>query len=200
MHHGELSAARQALIATPPAPGTQTTLAQLQDPARRPLHPYTPIPAESTRFAPKQPLHIPTHKLLTALRRSRKGTTPGPSGLTADTLRIVLDDETTTNLFVYVCQKLAQTQVPANIAETIGLVRIVDPQKPSGGPWAGHWRRVAPSSLTLPGTSVCQPHSHSMQPSPNLLSPPVLAMGQSSMRSPPPQSTSTPAPSFPLTA
>ena len=34
------------------------------------------------------------------------------------------------------------------------------------GPWAGHWRRVAPSGLMLPGTNVCQPHSHSMQPPP----------------------------------
>ena len=72
-------------------------------------------------------------QILTALRRSRKGAAPGPSGLTADTLRLVLDDETTTALFVEVCQHLAQARVPLNIAQAIGLGRMVALTKPNGG-------------------------------------------------------------------
>eukprot|EP00438_Fugacium_kawagutii_P009035 Skav202970 [mRNA] locus=scaffold2274:430064:430501:- [translate_table: standard] len=41
---GELSRARQALMAEPLAPGTDTTLRQLRDPARRPQHPYPDLP------------------------------------------------------------------------------------------------------------------------------------------------------------
>lgn len=43
VHQGELSAARQALTAVGLAPGTETTLAQLQDPQRRPQQPYQAI-------------------------------------------------------------------------------------------------------------------------------------------------------------
>eukprot|EP00438_Fugacium_kawagutii_P019012 Skav234570 [mRNA] locus=scaffold2869:154343:155107:+ [translate_table: standard] len=96
VHQGELSAARQALTATPPAPGTEETLAQLRDPARRPTEPYAALHPDICQHAPAQPLQLPPSKLLTALRRSRKGAAPGPSGLTADTLRLVLDDESTT--------------------------------------------------------------------------------------------------------
>ena len=133
VHLGELSAARQALTATPPAPGTETTLAQLRDPTRRPVEPYTPIPTHLAEFAPEQHLQIPAQRLLTALRRSRKGAAPGPSGLTADTLRLVLDDETTTTQFVTVCNLLAQARIPATIAKAIGMGRMVALQKPNGG-------------------------------------------------------------------
>ena len=126
-------AARQALTASPLAPGTAATLAQLRDPTRRPTEPYTPLQANIDQFVPEQPLQLPAHKLLTALRRSRKGAAPGPSGLTADTLRLVLDDETTTALFVEVCQHLAQARVPLNIAQAIGLGRMVALTKPNGG-------------------------------------------------------------------
>ena len=131
MHQGELSAARQALTASPLAPGTAATLAQLRDPTRRPTEPYTPLQANIDQFVPEQPLQLPAHKLLTALRRSRKGAAPGPSGLTADTLRLVLDDEATTTLFVEVCQHLAQARVPPNIAQAIGLGRMVALTKPN---------------------------------------------------------------------
>lgn len=133
VHQGELSAARQALTATPPAPGTAATLAQLRDPVRRPTEPYSALPEEVQHFAPADPLHIPAERLLTALRRSRKGAAPGPSGLTADTLRLVLDNEATTNLFVDVCQMLAQARIPPHIAKALGLGRMVALQKPHGG-------------------------------------------------------------------
>jgi len=41
---GELSAARQALIAEPLAPPSESTLRELTDPVRRPPHPYLPLP------------------------------------------------------------------------------------------------------------------------------------------------------------
>ena len=61
------------------------------------------------------------------LRCSRKRAAPGPSGLTADTLRLLLDDELAT-----VAQHVARAQVPATIASALGLGRVVALQKPNG--------------------------------------------------------------------
>ena len=58
------------------------------------------------------------------LRRSRKGAA-GPSGLTADTLRLLLDDEETTTQLATVAQQLANAQVPTSIAAAIGFGRVV---------------------------------------------------------------------------
>jgi hypothetical protein len=95
-HTAVRSAARQALTASALAPGTDQTLQQLRDPVRRPTNQY-PAPAETvqpTRIPHPDP-DLPANQLLTNLRRARKGAAPGPSGLTAETLRLVLDDEHT---------------------------------------------------------------------------------------------------------
>lgn len=80
---GELSRARQALLADPLAPGNATTLEQFTDPAARPLQPYQPIHSNILTWAPQSPCHLPSTLLTTNLRRARRGTAPGPNGLTA---------------------------------------------------------------------------------------------------------------------
>ena len=47
VHLGQLSAAARALVAEPLVPGTDATLAELRDPARRPPEPYAPLHARS---------------------------------------------------------------------------------------------------------------------------------------------------------
>ena len=76
VHQGELSAARQALTASPLAPGTAATLAQLRDPTRRPTEPYTPLQANIDQFVPEQPLHPPTNSHNSATLQ--KGCRPRP--------------------------------------------------------------------------------------------------------------------------
>ncbi|CAK9094013.1 132 kDa protein, partial [Durusdinium trenchii] len=110
----------QALTAGPTAPRTQQTLDELRDPSRRPLAPYG---APITDFQPDQP-ELPTATIVHNLRRSRKGAA-GPSGLTADTLRLLLDDEETTTQLATVAQQLANAQVPTSIAAAIGFGRVV---------------------------------------------------------------------------
>ena len=78
---------------------------QLQDPQRRPQEPHNTLEPQQREQQPPDPLQLPAAQLLTALRTSREGAAPGPSGLTADTVRIVLDDKTTTARFVAVCQQ-----------------------------------------------------------------------------------------------
>ena len=55
---GELSAARQALIAEPLAPTSDSTLRELTDPVRRPPHPYRPLPPELLDFQPEAPVAL----------------------------------------------------------------------------------------------------------------------------------------------
>ena len=132
IHLGELSAARQALTAGPLAPGTQQTLVELRDPVRRPQEEYGPLAPEVMAFEPDRPADIPITMILRNLRRARKGAAPGPSGLTTDTLRLLLDDETSTAQLGQVTQLLAQARVPPTIATAIALGRLVALQKPNG--------------------------------------------------------------------
>eukprot|EP00435_Cladocopium_sp_Y103_P075990 s57_g72.t1 len=100
VHMGELSAARQALLSGPLAPGTDATLAELRDPNRRPNEPYpAPSPANHN-FQPDEPVQLPRAILVANLQRARKGAAPGASGLTAETLRLILDDEAATDQYI----------------------------------------------------------------------------------------------------
>ena len=131
-HQGELSAARQALTTGPLAPHTQATLQELRDPSRRPPEPYQDFPAPVQEFQPAHPPNLPATQLLTNLRRARKGAAPGPSGYTSEVLRLVLDDEGTTNQFVAVATRIANADLPPQISQALGLGRIVALQKPNG--------------------------------------------------------------------
>ena len=128
VHQGELSAARQALTAGPLAPSTAAT----RDPDRRPPQPYQDFPQHLREFHPPAPPNIPPTQLLTNLRRARKGAAPGPSGFTAEVLRLVLDDDATTQHFVAVATSLAKAEVPHQVSQAIGLGRVVALQKPNG--------------------------------------------------------------------
>ena len=132
VHQGELSAARQALTAGPLAPGDASTLEELRDPTRRPGAPYGPIDAAIMQFVPAEPLQLPDALIINALRRTRKGAAPGPSGLTAETLRLVLDDADATQAFLQVSQLLAQADLPQQASNAIALGRLVALQKPNG--------------------------------------------------------------------
>ena len=132
VHQGELSAARQALTAGPLAPGDASTLDELRDPTRRPAAPYGPIEAAIMQFVPAEPLQLPDALIINALRRTRKGAAPGPSGLTAETLRLVLDDADATQAFLQVSHLLAQADLPQQASNAIALGRLVALQKPNG--------------------------------------------------------------------
>ncbi|CAK9009117.1 132 kDa protein, partial [Durusdinium trenchii] len=93
-------------------------------PQRRPPEPHQPLANEIQQFQPEAAFRLPTETLITAWRKSRKGTAPGPFGLTAEALRIVLDDEHTKARFLDTCQVLAQASIPPSIDAL---------QKPNGG-------------------------------------------------------------------
>ena len=82
--------------------------------------------------AGSQPTQTLKLKWLSNLRRARKGAAPGPSGLTAEVARVLLDDEGASDLFVRVTQLVAQAAVPRDAARALGLGRMVALQKPNG--------------------------------------------------------------------
>ena len=165
VHLGELSAARQALTAGPLAPGTAATLQELQDP-----EPYAPLHPSLSEFQPDQPVDLPDDLILMNLRRARKGAAPGPSGLTADTLRLLIDDDTATTNLIRVAGHLAQASIPAEIARAIGLGRMVALTKPNGrvrGIVVGDvLRRLVSRCLAQkyaqPIHTACQPHQFAL--------------------------------------
>ena len=112
VHLGELSAAGRALVAEPLAPATDATLAELRDPQRRPPEPYDPMPSEIANFAPHEPCPQSLPAFLACLRTARRGAAAGPSGATAEHLRILLDDEVDSQLLHCAAQRLAQADVP----------------------------------------------------------------------------------------
>ena len=65
---GEVSRARQALLAATLAPGTEDTYDQLTDPDLRPPHPLTEVEPDVVRYLPPHPLDLSRDKLLQALR------------------------------------------------------------------------------------------------------------------------------------
>ena len=132
VHQGELSAARQALSAGPLAPGERSTLDELTDPNRRPQAPYQALDPALLQYEPPEPVDMPADLLLTNLRRARKAAAPGPSGLTAETLKLVFDDEEATQKFVRVAQRLASADLPPGIHQAMGPGRLIALQKPNG--------------------------------------------------------------------
>ena len=170
VHLGELSAARQALTAGPLAPGTAETLQELRDPTRRPNEPYAPLHPSISELQPDQPVHLPDDLIIMNLRRARKGAAPGLSGLTTDTLRILLDDDTATTNLIRVARHFAQASIPAEIARAIGLGRMVALTKPNGrvrGIVVGDvLRRLVSRCLAQkyvqPIHTACQPHQFAL--------------------------------------
>ena len=132
-HLGELSAARQAVTAAPLAPATDATFDQLADPTRRPREPHEAIDPELLTWNPSSPVQLDRAALLTNLRRARKGAAPGPSGFTAEVVRVVLDADDSTQAFADVASLLAQARVPDVIRAALGLGRMVALRKPTGG-------------------------------------------------------------------
>ena len=129
---GELSAGRQALEGAPVAPGNRETLNQLQDPVRRPPVMRDPLPAAITEFVSDRSLSLEEKKFASNLRSSRKVAAAGPSGMTADHLRPLLDNEQDSHRLFRMGEKLCQALTPPSINATIRMGRLTALQKPRG--------------------------------------------------------------------
>ena len=88
----ELSATARALVAQPLAPGSSETLQKLRDCANPPQIPYAPPDPELLAFRPREHCALPL-RFLASLRTAPRGSAAGPSGITNEHSRILLNDE-----------------------------------------------------------------------------------------------------------
>ena len=85
---GEVSSGRQVLECAPLAPGTGAALRQLR---RRPQEPREPLPPEITGRRQERPFSLDHHLFIQNVRSARRGAAAGPSGVTAEHLKPILD-------------------------------------------------------------------------------------------------------------
>ena len=130
---GELSHARQALEGAALAPGNQATLDALQDPERRPARPREPLPEDLAQFTPATPFELDEKLFNRNLRSSRRGAAAGPSGMTVEHLRPLLDEPGALHTFFLIGEKLAHAQVPGSVVDIVRMGRLTALSKPDGG-------------------------------------------------------------------
>ena len=87
----ELVSARPALEGDAVAPGNDQTLHALRDPLKRPPVPRDPLPADLQKFQPEVQFSLEQDRLFRNMRVSRRGCAAGPSGMTADHLRPLME-------------------------------------------------------------------------------------------------------------
>ncbi|CAK0794948.1 unnamed protein product, partial [Prorocentrum cordatum] len=106
---GEVSAARQALTASAVAPGTQATLDELRDPARRLQQPREQLSERAARAPPQGLASLEPDCLLTNVRRR----------MTGEHLQTLLDDEHCCDLLHHAATLHARAEIPGPVAEAI---------------------------------------------------------------------------------
>ena len=99
------------------------------------------------------------------LQSARRGAVAGPSGATAEYLRVLLDDEDCCDLLVTAAQRLAQADVPDDVAAGLCLGRMVALLKPSGG-ICDVFRRLVSRTLaqqfSTPLQEACAPYQYAL--------------------------------------
>ena len=101
---GELSSGRQALEGAALALGTTATHNALRDPQKRPPRPREAIP----EIPPHRPFELDEVTFCRNLRSAKRGAAGGPSGMTWEHLRPLLESPSDTNLLYRVASLLAQ--------------------------------------------------------------------------------------------
>ena len=132
-HLGELSAARQALEGDAVAPGTLRTQAALMDPSRRPPVPREPLPEDLNLFEPEEPFELDFDRYALNIRSARRGAAGGPSGMTAEHLRPLLENDRDIAKVCDFASIMARGEVPDRIEPAVRLGRITTLQQPDGG-------------------------------------------------------------------
>ena len=76
------------------------------------------------RPQPEVPFELDQALLVRNLKSARRGAAGGPSGLTAEHLRPLLDSEAYCDKFGFLCQALAQARIPHEVLSAVRMSRI----------------------------------------------------------------------------
>ena len=121
---GDLSAGRQALEGAAIALGTMRTLAALTDPRKRPREPRSPLDEDLLTHDPVVPYMMDMKKLLANVRSARRGAAPGPSGMTVEHLRSLLESDRDSLLFFEVAVDVSRGNAPDVFWDAVRLGRV----------------------------------------------------------------------------
>ena len=133
VHVGEVSSARQALEGAAVAPGTQATLDKLQDVRRRPPQPREALPPGIMGFQPPTLFQLDEKLFGRNLRSARRGVAGGPSGMTCEHLRPLLDERRAMQLLFKLGENLARAHVPQVVESMVRSGRMTALSKLDGG-------------------------------------------------------------------
>ena len=112
---GELSSARHVLESSPVAPGDEATKRILTDEARTPSKPRSELDPAIADFEPEVPFDLDV-KFLHNLRTARKGCAGGgPSGMTAEHLKVGLESPVICGLMGEVACQCARAKMPLRL-------------------------------------------------------------------------------------
>ena len=92
-----------------------------------------PLPRDLFQDPVADPVLLSQQRFLRNARGWRRGAAPGPSGCTAEHLRVFKDDEDSADLLMWAAGQIANAALPPPVLAGIRLGRIVALQKPDGG-------------------------------------------------------------------
>ena len=130
---GELSSARVALEGAEIAPGNDDTLRSLEDPTRRPPIARDPIPEDLVNFRPAVEFSLDEALFARTLRSARRGAAGGPSGMTYEHLRPLLDNSRDMQRLHQLGERFARAEVSQQIVDAVRMGRITALRKSDGG-------------------------------------------------------------------
>ena len=130
---GELSKARQALLAAKLAPGTQETLDKLNNPEKRPPRALVPLSEEVLNTQPDTPVRLNKGLFLNNVRAAPRGSSAALSGWRNEHWKVLLDHEGSTDLLYLVAAEVAKGNLLEGLAKVLTSGQLVALQKDDGG-------------------------------------------------------------------
>ena len=109
---GEVSSGRAVLEGAPVAPGNEATLNSLRDESRRPPPLREPLPEHLVQHEAETLFRLDRDMFLRNLRCARRGAAAGPSGMTAEHLRPLLDSSREPDLLWELGQVFRESRHP----------------------------------------------------------------------------------------
>ena len=110
------------------APGTRSTFDPCPTQSGAHQEPHNPMPEFLQNYQAETPFMLDKAKLLKNLKCARRGAAAGPSSMTADHLKVVLENHRDSDLFHNICL-LVRAAVPREIFSAIRIGRLTALQK-----------------------------------------------------------------------
>ena len=112
---------------------TNATFSMLTDESERPARPREPLPREVLEHVPPLPFDLDEKLFLRCLRSSRRGAAAGPSGMTNEHLRPLLDDWASMEVFFKAGEVFARGLILESVVQIVKMERMTALSKSDGG-------------------------------------------------------------------